>query len=1022
MTPSGCGGDDGGPHPKPAVPAPPRATLRLQFHHRFGFADAIPLVPYIARLGVSHIYASPFLTARPGSSHGYDIIDHSRINPEVGDTDSFDALVTELHRHGLGLILDFVPNHMGVGGADNPWWLDVLEWGQASPFADFFDIDWAPAEPSLTGKVLLPFLGDYYGRVLERGELNLAFDDGRGTFSVWYFDHRFPIGVADYPGLLRTARRHAAAAAADADADPANTAAAILLGEIGQAFARIQVAPRPTRQQAVMRQRTDELKAWLAAAAGDHPPLGTAIARTVAEVNGTPGHPASFQTLHDLLERQVYRVAYWRVATAEINYRRFFDINDLAGLRMENPDLFELSHHFVFRLITEGKIQGLRLDHIDGLYDPTGYCERLQDRTSYLLMQTAAATPGAAVGVPPPTERPRRDHLFYLAVEKILAAHERLREDWPVDGTTGYDALNLINGVFVDPGGEVPLTALWHEIAGSPARFEEIAVAAKRQVVQTNLLSELSVLASDLHAIARQSWRTRDFTLAGVQAALVDILAQFPVYRTYIGADGPTEADRRDLDWAVRRARKAAGATDTSPHAFIHQVLSTDLVAEPTSHPADDVRRTAMKFQQFTGPVMAKAVEDTALYRYFRLISLNDVGGDPDRFGVAVSAVHRANQERLRRFPYGLLATATHDHKRGEDTRARINVLSECAGEWRQRVQRWARLNQARKRDLDGQIAPDPSDEYLFYQTLVGVWPLEVTEPDGVVDHPVVGRVADYLVKAMREAKRHSSWNEVNAAYEDATVAFVRATLDPARAPSFLADFLDFHQLIARAGAINGLAQTMIKLTSPGVPDLYQGSDYWDLSLVDPDNRRPVDFASRVASLAALAEDGDPLDPALGDTWRDGRIKQAVIARVLGHRRRYPRLFSHGTYHPLAARGPAGDQVIAYERRLAGRTVTVVVPRLVAGLLDPAESGLGIPGTAWEDTVVAGTAEDAALAEASAAGPAPGTDPAAPGDGPAVPGCRRDLLTGRAHHGGPPWPAAALFADLPLAVLIGEAS
>ncbi len=975
-------------------PAVPRATYRLQLNRSFTFDDAADLVPYLARLGISHVYASPFLTARAGSTHGYDITDHNRLNPEIGTADSFARLGDALAEQSMGLIADFVPNHMGVGGSDNPWWLDVLEWGQASPFAGFFDIDWSPAEPSLRGKVLVPFLGDHYGIVLESGQLRLAYDGDRGSFDMRYWEHRFPLALRDYPALLRAARERLAA--------PSDA-----LGALIAEFAALRPNRRSVRQQAVVHRRADALKARLARLTAADVGILAAITEALAQVNGTPGDPPSLRGLHRLLERQSYRLAYWRVATAEINYRRFFDINDLAGLRMERDDLFEVAHQLVFRLIAEGRIHGLRLDHTDGLFDPEAYCRKLQDRAAYLVMQReigatlpvarGPAARGAAVGGGLTLRE--RTHPFYLLVEKILARHERLRPDWPIDGTTGYEVMNLLNGLFVDPAAEQPMTQLYERVLGQPSDLEQVALAAKRQVVGTILASEFTVLASDLHELARQSWLTRDFTLPGVKEALVSVVSHFPVYRTYISDRGVTEEDRRDLDWAFARARREMVGRTGDPGVlnFLHAVLTTDLARERGSgYRRREVLKTAMKFQQFTGPVMAKAIEDTAFYRYYRLVSLNEVGGEPGRFGISVAAFHRLNQDRLRHHPYTLLATATHDHKRGEDTRVRIDAITEHAAEWSARVDRWMELNAAKRRQSGDEVWPTRNDEYLFYQVLVGAWPLGQGDADPAALAAYADRLVQYMIKAVREAKLVSSWTLPNADYEDAVEGFVRAVLDPARSASFLADVSRFEATIAAPGALNGLVQTALKMTVPGIPDLYQGTELWDLSLVDPDNRRPVDFAQRCETLAAL--EGPIYDADLArllGQWRDGRLKTFILSRLLRLRREAPLVFTDGDYEPLEVVGAQGDRVVAFARVIDTTVLVVVVPRLVAGLIGDGDLPL-VPATAWGDTAVV-------LPEAVTVG-----------------GALTDCLTASRHGVAERLRVADLLARLPVAVLISE--
>jgi (1->4)-alpha-D-glucan 1-alpha-D-glucosylmutase len=905
-----------------AAPIVPRATYRLQFHKDFGFEDARRVVPYLAALGISHVYASPLTMARPGSTHGYDVIDFNRLNPELGDEAAFDALIAELHAHDMALLLDFVPNHMGVG-SDNPWWLDVLEWGQLSPYATFFDIDWEASARGVRGKITLPVLGDQYGKVLEAGDLRLQFDAIAGTFHVAYHDERFPIAVRRYPQLL-----HSTASLLDREG--------ATLFQLADRFAAVAEESDP-EQAAVRRQEAFTLKTALAEAATE-PGVRDALDAAVAAQNGTPGLPETFQPLHALLEDQAYRLAYWRVASSEINYRRFFDINQLAGLRMEQGEVFEATHRLLLRLIAEGKVQGVRLDHIDGMYDPRGYCQRLLSRVADVLIESKGS------------ERPeidgRNGRPIYLLVEKILARHESLREDLPVAGTTGYEFINLVNGLFVDPAAERSLTATYHRFVEREPEFDQVLLAAKRQILRYFLNSELHVLGHEFHRLAQQSWTTRDFTLTGLREALADIIAQFPVYRTYITDESVKPEDRRDLDWAISRARRETALVDHTVFDFLHAALTTDLVGT-RGYDRADVIATAMHFQQLTGPVMAKSMEDTAFYRYNRLISLNEVGGEPNHFGVSPAAFHHVLQQQLRRHPASMLATSTHDHKRGEDVRARLNVLSELPLEWRRQVGRWARLNRLKRRGAADQRIPGRNDEYLLYQTLVGAWPLEIDGPE----HPALGdfaeRIVAYMIKASREAKARTSWTAPDADYEAGLERFVRRILDPREGRAFIADLLAFEPRIALAGAVNGLAQTLLKLTAPGVPDTYQGCELWDLSLVDPDNRRPVDYELRHAWLEQEVDPGTLLAK-----WRDGRIKQHVVALALALRRQHPELFQTGSYEPLEAAGSFGERVIAFARRTPQIAMIVVVPRLIAALLENREAPCPAPMT-WGDTRVA---------------------------------------------------------------------
>jgi (1->4)-alpha-D-glucan 1-alpha-D-glucosylmutase len=907
----------------------PRATYRLQFNQGFTFRDAAEAVAYLDRLGISHVYASPYLTARPGSPHGYDITDHNALNPELGTAADFEDFVTALHARGMAQILDFVPNHMGIGKADNAWWLDILEWGPASPFANYFDIDWTPAKRELRGKVLLPFLGDHYGAVLEAGELRLAFDAAAGAFSVWYHDHRFPVAPAQYPRILRVAGE-AMSGQAGPQPVPAD------FDDIIKSLDRLRSMGDSERTRAARREQGLALKRDLASLVAREAALRPAIEKALGAFNGQPGNPVSFTALHRLLERQAYRLAYWRVAADEINYRRFFDFNELAGIRIENPVLFGVVHRLVRRLFEEGKLAGLRIDHIDGLFDPEQYCGRLKD------LFTDRHEDGSTRSV-------------YLAVEKILAPHERLHADWPVAGTTGYEFLNQMNALFIDSGGERPLTRTYRHFAKSNDGFNEILYAAKQQIMENALTGELQVLTSEIDRIAESHWRTRDFTFNNLRDALREVVAFFRVYRTYVSAAGTRPEDRSEIEYAIAAAKRHNPSIDTSLFEFIEGVLTTDLVRRrPSSFGRRRVIRFAMHFQQFTGPVMARAMEDTAFYRYHRLISLNEVGGDPRRFGLTPGEFHDLNRDRARTSPTAMLTSSTHDTKRGEDVRARINVLSEIPAEWDVHVRRWARINRAKKIAAGNRCALEPNDEYLLYQTLVGAWPNELTGMKAsALDREKVRafseRIADYMIKAIREAKIHSNWNDPNEAYETAGRAFLAAILDTSGTTPFLTSFLPFQAGIARLGAVNSLAQTVLKLTVPGIPDVYQGTEFWDLNLVDPDNRRPVDFPERAESLARFEAGVSPA--ALLADWRDGRIKHYVVWRLLRLRRRLPALFAGGEYVPIPVEGAKAAHVFAFARTHADTAIVVVVPRLVFGLT-VSESLPVLEDTGWNDTAL----------------------------------------------------------------------
>ncbi len=882
-------------------PPIPRATYRLQFNADFTFADAEALVPYLDDLGISHVYASSFLAARPGSRHGYDVVDHNRINPEIGDEAGLKRLAAALAARGMGLILDFVPNHMGIGGADNAWWLDVLEWGRESPHAGDFDINWEPARASLRGKILVPFLGDHYGAVLERGELVPRFDRAEGSLSVWYWEHRYPLWPGHYHRLLR------AAVALVGEA----TAAAALEGVLDLARQVGRGRRAGGRATAERRRRAGELKQQLAALAARHPPVAAAIDRALARLAGAAGEPRSFAGLHRLLEAQNYRLAFWKAASDEINYRRFFDINDLAGLRIERLSLFERTHQLAFRLLAEDVIHGLRIDHIDGLYDPALYCRRLQRRAADLVPRPADAGRGQPL---------------YLLVEKILAQHERLRRDWPVAGTTGYEFMNQVTGLFVDRDNAEAMENVHTRFVGARADFDREVYEAKKHIMRHHMASELNVLATELARIAESHWRSRDFTLADLRLAIMEVVACLPIYRTYITGRRVSEQDRLYVEWAVAQARRSGGG-DAAVYDFLAEALTTRLVrGRGGFYSRRAVLDFAMRFQQYSGPVMAKGFEDTALYRYNRLLALNEVGGDPRRFGLAPAAFHKANRARLRAYPHAMLATATHDAKRGEDVRARLAALSEMPDEWRQHLARWAQLNAPFRRRLDSGPAPEPDDEVLLYQTLLGAWPAAGGRR-AVAD--LVGRLEVVTVKALREAKRRTSWDAPDGDYETAVLEFLRRITETGRRNPFLDDFAVLQERLARVGMVNGLAQTLLKMTAPGVPDFYQGTELWHLALVDPDNRHAVDYDRRRRLLAELRRGDDDI-AALLPHWRDGRVKLDLIRRVLAFRRARPGLFRGGDYQPLPVRGEAAGTICAFARVDGDAAMVVIVPVLVA--------------------------------------------------------------------------------------------
>jgi len=874
-----------------ALIQPLRATLRLQFHKGFTLEQAVPLVPYFARLGISHIYASPLLAARAGSMHGYDVVDPTQVNPELGGEPALRRLVSTLREHNMGLILDIVSNHMAVGGSDNPWWLDLLEWGRLSPYGEFFDIQWHSPDPLMEGQLLLPFLGSDYGVALQEGTLKLLFKANTGSFYVEHYDHHFPICPSDYGEILKHQET---------------------LKSLADRFSTLSY-------QTDAHSLAMPLKGELRELASD-PQTLEAIQSNLQHFDSTT--EAGFHNLHQLLERQSYRLASWRTAADDINWRRFFDINELGGLRVERPAVFEATHGKIFQLIAEGLVDGLRIDHIDGLADPRGYCRKLRRRVDLLA--------------------PGRHLPIY--VEKILGAGETLHRDWAVDGTTGYEFMNQLSLLQHDPDGEFVLGDLWQRRTERPAAFIEEAQLARQQILNGSLASDCESVAQALLQVARDDLMTRDLTLGAIRRVLQALIVHFPVYRTYISAMGRSAQDEVFFQQAMDGARQTLSEADWPVLDCVAAWLGgTPWRRKPRGRSRKILKHACVRFQQLTSPAAAKAVEDTALYRSAVLLSRNDVGYNTEQFSAPVSDFHAVNQQRLDEFPDNLLATATHDHKRGEDTRARLAVLSERSHWYAEQIELWRAL--ARPVRVDDQM-PSSGDELILYQALLGSWPLDLRDDDQAGFADYAKRIWQWQQKALREAKLQSSWSAPNEAYENAAQAFTEKLLTGEEGELLRAALGKTVNSIAAAGALNGLAQTLLRMTVPGVPDLYQGNEFWDFSLVDPDNRRPVDYAAREHALQ------EPLPPVeLLANWRDGRIKQALIAEVLNLRVEHAELFRRGTYQALEVLGSQAHNVLAFAREHEGKQAIVIVPIRCATLL---ENGAvpQVDALRWGDTRV----------------------------------------------------------------------
>jgi (1->4)-alpha-D-glucan 1-alpha-D-glucosylmutase len=904
----------------------PTATYRLQLSKHQTFSDAAGLVPYLAELGVSDLYASPVFAARPGSEHGYDVLDHSKLNPELGGERAFTTLAEVLRQHDLGVLLDLVPNHMCIAGDGNARWLDVLENGPSSSSAGFFDIDWRPPKAELVGRVLLPVLSKQYGQALEE-DLRISYDEGK--FQLAYDGVRLPLDPTTWTHVLGPALGHLRRV--HGDEQPFVLELESIMRALRHLPLRIEVESAKVRERA---HESNVVRRRLVALIDESAEVRSALDEAVREINGRRGDPSSFERLEALLAAQGYRLSLWRVAAHEINYRRFFDINDLAAIRVEDDKVFQAVHRLPLELVAKGIVTGFRIDHVDGLSDPEKYLATLRSAWNDAVSPTAGEDEGG-----------------YVVVEKILMAGERLSGAWATCGTTGYEVLNLISGVLVNAGAADRLRATFDRFVDEPRRFQDTVYEGKKLILRAAMSAELTVLSRKLDRISEQDRYTRDFTLNSLHEVLSEIIACFPVYRTYIRPEDGyvSDNDRAVLEAAIRTAKRRNPVIDESVFDFVRGILLLDkasgLSDTQLQARADFVRR----FQQLTGPVTAKGVEDTAFYRYFPLAALCEVGGDPSRIGLSLEEFHRRTAERAQSFPHALSATATHDTKRGEDMRARLLVLSELPDEWEAFLANWREANRGLRGDFAVGETLDRHDEFLLYQTIVGTF-----SEQGVDAPDYLPRIATYMEKAIHEAKVHTSWINPDTAYVAMVKNFVAGVLDPVRSAAPLRELEKFVARIARPGYWNGLSQTLLKLASPGVPDIYQGSELWDFSLVDPDNRRPVDWAARRAMLTAMRSHPErPVDAMLADFMKspqDGRIKLYVTSRALGLRRARSNLFREGTYQSLGTTGVCRDQTVAFARVHGGEAALLVVGRHYTRLAQGGPSPVG--RAVWQDTRV----------------------------------------------------------------------
>jgi (1->4)-alpha-D-glucan 1-alpha-D-glucosylmutase len=886
----------------------PTATYRIQFNSAFGFNSANAITSYLAELGISDLYASPIFKARAGSSHGYDVVDPTQLNPELGTEEDFEALIQELKQRNMGWLQDIVPNHMAYD-SENKYLMDVLENGPDSTYTDYFDIAWSAPFTNSQEPILTPMLGNFYAVCLENGEIQLQYDE-KGL-SINYYSLRLPVKLESYASFLTQnlgklsrilGRKHP-----------------IFVRLLGILYAVKNITSDVTYQQ--RQDQIDFVKGLLWELYTDNDEVRSFIDENLQLFNGEPGKPETFNLLDNLLSEQFFRLSYWKVGAEEINYRRFFTVNELISVKVEDFKVFKRTHDLICKLVHEGKVTGLRIDHIDGLYDPTQYLERLREKTGDT----------------------------YITVEKILQFGEELPSKWPVQGTSGYDYLNYVNGVFCQKENEENFDKIYYDVTWNGTPYEQIISEKKQLIIDRNLAGDIDNLARLLKRIAGNYRYGNDFTVNGLKRAIAEVFTRFPVYRTYINQEGISDIDRSYIQEVTEDAKTHTPLLNNELN-FIEKLLLLEYDDFLSQTEKDQWLHFVMRIQQYTGPLTAKGVEDTALYVYNRFISLNEVGGEPARFGFSIAEFHEFNQKRQTHWLHAMNATSTHDTKRGEDIRARLNVLSEIPEEWHQQVRTWSEMNRSYKKSIKKRpLMPARNDEYLFYQTLVGVFPFFEHEYADCVQ-----RVKEFVLKAIREAKVYTAWLRENATYENAFTDFVTAVLEPLDNNPFLKEFLPFQKKVAYYGVFNSLSQTLLKIASPGVPDFYQGTELWDFSLVDPDNRRPVDFETRQSYLTAIKEqvkiDILKLIKELLETKEDARIKLFLTTQGLKARTENLEVFQQGAYIPLEVSGKYQQNIIAFARSNGKKMIVVIAPRFFTGLIQPGEYPLG--KQIWDDTCI----------------------------------------------------------------------